>query len=34
LVVKAARRLASDLWRLASGQTTAEKLSLVLQAKP
>ena len=34
LVVKAARRLAIDLWRLASGQTTAEKLSLVLQAKP
>jgi hypothetical protein len=26
LVVKAARRLAIDLWRLATEQTTAEKL--------
>jgi transposase len=32
LVVKAARRLAIDLWRLSSGQTTAEKLGLVLQS--
>ena len=31
LVVQAARRLAIDLWRLATGQTTAEKLGLVLQ---
>ena len=32
LVVKAARRLAIDLWRLRSGQTTAEKLGLVMQS--
>jgi transposase len=31
LVVKAARRLAIDLWRLQTGRTTAEKLSLELQ---
>jgi transposase len=31
LVVMAARRLAIDLWRLATGQTTAEKLGLVMQ---
>jgi transposase len=31
LVVKAARRLAIDLWRLRTGQTTAEKLGLVMQ---
>jgi hypothetical protein len=30
LVVMAAGRLAIDLWRLANGQTTAEKLGLVL----
>jgi transposase len=30
LVVMAARRLAIDLWRLATGQTTAEKLGLVM----
>src|ERR1700740_1285694 len=30
LVVKAARHLAIDLWRLATGQTTAEKLALVM----
>jgi transposase len=30
LVVKAARHLAVDLWRLATGQTTAEKLGLVM----
>jgi transposase len=29
LAVMAARRLAIDLWRLAIGQTTAEKLGLV-----
>jgi transposase len=34
LVVKAARRLAIDLWRLSTGQTTAEKLGLVLQSSP
>jgi transposase len=32
LVVKAARHLAIDLWRLSSGQTTAEELGLVLQS--
>jgi hypothetical protein len=32
LVVMAARRLAIDLWRLRSGQTTAEKLGLILQS--
>jgi transposase len=32
LVVQAARRLAIDLWRLASGQTTPEKLGLVMQS--
>jgi transposase len=31
LVVQAARRLAIDLWRLATGQTTSEKLGLVMQ---
>jgi transposase len=31
LVVQAARRLAIDLWRLATGQTTPEKLGLVMQ---
>jgi transposase len=30
LVVQAARRLAIDLWRLATGQTTPEKLGLVM----
>jgi transposase len=30
LVVKAARHLAIDLWRLATGQSTAEKLGLVM----
>src|SRR5260370_36085106 len=30
LVAGAARRLAIDLWRLATGQTTAEKMSLVM----
>ena len=30
LAVAAARRLAIDLWRLATGQTTAEKLKLIL----
>ena len=34
LVVQAARRLAIDLWRLASGQTTPEKLGLVMQSIP
>jgi transposase len=33
LVVQAARRLAIDLWRLATGQTTPEKLGLVMQCK-
>jgi hypothetical protein len=32
LVVKAARHLAIDLWRLQTGQTTAEKLGLLLQS--
>ncbi len=32
LAVAAARRLAVDLWRLATGQTTAEKLHLVVPA--
>jgi len=31
LVVKAARQLAIDLWRLNTGQTTPEKLGLVMQ---
>jgi transposase len=31
LVVQAARRLAIDLWRLATGQTTPEKLGLIMQ---
>ena len=31
LAVKAARRLAIDLWRLQTGQSTAEKLGLVMQ---
>jgi transposase len=31
LVVAAARRLAIDLWRLSTGQTTPEKLGLVMQ---
>ena len=31
LVVKAARHLAVDLWRLRTGQTTAEKLGLMMQ---
>ena len=30
LVVAAARRLAVDLWRLATGQTTADKLQLIV----
>ena len=30
LVVQAARRLAIDLWRLSTGQTTPEKLGLVM----
>jgi transposase len=34
LVVQAARRLAIDLWRLATGQTTPEKLGLVMQCPP
>jgi transposase len=34
LVVQAARRLAIDLWRLATGQTTPEKLGLVMQCNP
>ena len=33
LVVKAARRLAIDLWRLETGQTTAEKLGLIMQLR-
>lgn len=33
LVVAAARKLAVDLWRLATGQTTAEKLRLIVVAK-
>ena len=32
LVVKAARRLAIDLWRLATDQTTAEKLGLIMHS--
>ena len=32
LVVKAARRLAVDLWRLATGRTTAQKLGLIMQS--
>ena len=31
LVVEAARRLAIDLWRLSTGQTTPEKLGLIMQ---
>ena len=31
LVVQAARRLAIDLWRLSTGQTTPEKLGLIMQ---
>jgi transposase len=34
LVVQAARRLAIDLWRLATGQTTPEELGLVMQYHP
>jgi transposase len=34
LVVKAARHLAIDLWRLSTGQTTAEKLGLIMQSNP
>ena len=33
LVVKAARRLAIDLWRLETEQTTAEKLGLIMQLR-
>ena len=33
LVVKAARRLAIDLWRLETGQTTAEKLGLIMRPR-
>jgi len=33
LVVKAARRLAIDLWRLETGQTTAEKLGLIMRLR-
>jgi len=32
LVVKAARQLAIDLWRLATDQTTAEKLGLIMHS--
>jgi hypothetical protein len=32
LVVKAARELAIDLWRLATDQTTAEKLGLIMHS--
>jgi transposase len=32
LVTQAARRLAIDLWRLSTGQTTPEKLGLVMQS--
>jgi transposase len=32
LVVKAARQLAIDLWRLATNQTTAEKLGLIMHS--
>jgi len=31
--VKAARRLAIDLWRLETEQTTAEKLGLIMQLR-
>jgi hypothetical protein len=31
LVVKAARQLAIDLWRLETGQVTAQELGLVMQ---
>jgi len=31
VAVAAARRLAVDLWRLATGRTTAEKLGLIMQ---
>jgi hypothetical protein len=31
LVIAAARRVAIDLWRLSTGQTTPEKLGLVMQ---
>ena len=34
LVVKAARQLAIDLWRLQTGQTTPQKLGLVMQYNP
>src|ERR1700756_1087267 len=34
LVVKAARQLAIDLWRLRTGQTTPQKLGLVMQCNP
>jgi len=34
LVVKAARQLAIDLWRLRTGQTTPQKLGLVMQYNP
>jgi transposase len=34
LVAQAARRLAIDLWRLSTGQTTPEKLGLVMQDNP
>jgi transposase len=34
LVTQAARRLAIDLWRLSTGQTTPEKLGLVMQYHP
>lgn len=34
LVVKAARHLAIDLWRLQSGRTTAQALGLVMQTRP
>jgi len=32
LVVQAARRLAIDLWRLSTGQTTPEKLGLIMHS--
>jgi transposase len=34
LVVKAARHLAIDLWRLQTGQTTPQKLGLLMQSNP
>jgi transposase len=34
LVVMAARRLAIDLWRLETGQTTPEKLGLIMRHNP